>query len=172
MSAAELYRLGLSYEDISADNPGTLMLLSGIVKKVCPNETQKSSGRSSRLNIEVFHSKDGGCIFYISPNASMQRPSRIKAVITVSSVEALLEVCKELDNSGIDTADSILAGESSCLRLITQIPSNRPSLGAKLMRSAVLSEAGDAELAHIREHGSIIIPSDAVKRLLCLQDSR
>lgn len=164
VSGRELARSGLTVSDIDGKSPLAVMLLSGLVEKVYPGCD------IGKLNAEVFHTGDSGCILYLSKTSEEQVDSFVKTVITADSVEKLISLCGLLSRMDIDAGSSIVVGEKSALRLIVSLPDDHPALTGMLMRRAELVRGDSHVIAHIMEHGRVIVPANAVETLAKLAE--
>lgn len=162
LSGKELARSGLTVSDIDGKTPLSVMLLSGLIERIYPD-----SG-SAQLNIEVFPSKDQGCVLYISPVSPEKTASDIRTIITADSVEKLVSVCRMISEAGITVKNSAVIGEKELLRLIADLPSDSAPLISSLMKISGIAKAEDNAVAHVMEHGSVIIPRNAVETVLRL----
>lgn len=157
LSGKELARAGLTVSDIDGKSPLSVMLLSGLIEKIYPG------GGSSQLNIEVFAAKDGGCVLYISDiSPSAKAAATVKTIITVYSVDDLVSVCRIVSKAGICPKNSAVIGEKGRLRLVVGLPADQPALISELLAFSWLENADDHALAHILEHGRVMIPQNAV----------
>lgn len=161
IKGCELDGMGLSYEDISADSPLTVTLVSNIVKKIYSDEECKS-----KLNIEIFPAADSGCIMRISPGKIQKSINRI--IITVNSAKELFRVCGELSRHGITSPDSCLTAEHDCLRLSVDIPKNLWWICDELKEVSRIARGDEISLSRILEHGEVIFQKNALSQISAL----
>lgn len=162
VSREELAQAGLTVSDIDGENPLSLMLISGLIEKIYPES------RASQLSIEVFPSKDSGCILYLSPVSPGKALPPVRTIITSDSVDGMMKVCRVIARSGVPSKNSVIIGEYGLLRLIADLPADSPSVTAAILKNASLANADSSSVACVLERGEVIIPKNAVESMLKL----
>lgn len=162
ISGAELKKNGLTYDEISGEDPRTVSFISELIRKIYPDE--ENPPKFTRINVEVFPCEDMGCIMYISP-ASECTPREGRYVLTISDKQSLSEICRELKSCNTPSCSSVLAEECGVYRLIVRLPENR-TLKKRLAEMCRVTKADSHIIAHILEHASIINASDAISSVL------
>lgn len=156
VSAAELSSMGLRREDIDGKSPMSRLLVSEILEKLRP-QLDSGSLMDGEQSVEIFPSRDSGCVIYISP-VYRKQDTVLRYIITVYSVNSLIRLCRLLYRMSVPSADTIITGEKGCLRLIAALP--REIEGYNIV------PADENSLACINEHGRVIIRENAVETVL------
>ena len=108
-------------------------------------------------SVEIFPSRDSGCVIYISP-VYRKQDTVLHSIITVYSVKSLIRLCRILYRMSVPSAQTLVTGEKCCLRLVAALP--REIEGYNIV------PADENALAFINEHGRVIIPENAVDTVL------
>lgn len=177
LTADELERAGLSYNDIDSTNPLTVSILLKFIDRSCGSLNRFLSESSlsdldgrSRLFTEIFPAKDGGCIFYISSSEGSILTENLKSyVIVTDSPEDLLRAAYTIKNRmGANLCSSTLSADEASFKLTADIPSSDSKLKSVLTCRVKLEPADESVMAHINEHCRTVIGENAVEKLSAL----
>ncbi len=160
VSGKELNEAGICAADIDGESPLSLMLVSGILERIYADK------KRTCVSVEVFPSKDGGCILYISSEASQRETAAYKAVISTDSTQRLIKICRLLSQKSISRQESTVLADRYRIWLITELPGNVPLLTSSIQEHGCIMPADEILLSCIYEHASYIIPENAVTTVL------
>ncbi|MCI5751873.1 MAG: adaptor protein MecA [Oscillospiraceae bacterium] len=172
LTFSDLESFGLNYDMIQTESPETRELISDIINRLFLIKDIDLS--REKLYIEVFSDKTGGCLMYISGargkdlTESEVEPlpeERTEVIYLCRSIDELLDSAREIKALfGRNIASSSLYYSDEYFCLIISV--SQDSCCKPIKRSPDGSaERTMIRAAHIREHCTPVLESNAIERL-------
>ena len=178
LSAGDLERLGISYEDLDYKDERTRDVLVDLI--VRGREQAGFSPRGAKLYIEIYPREDGGCVIYYTRLAGGQLctggsflPGPTPVVFAFEDTGTLLMACAKahaLYRHRI--LKSCLYARDHHYRLIIYPLDYTSSISVSFLREyARLVGEGSVLAAHIEEHWQLISADNALEMLAMIEGS-